>query len=201
MGTVAAQTNCDDFGSTEQLSGFTGNDLCDVVKDNTGIGVGVLVALIVIILVLPMAYLYWWIVVNSLRKRIVEMKRQILPVQQPMVFATQQVPAYGGYQDPSAASGYENKYWTNVLLFESIKVLRFPILTIREFLNQWFCYLTGTRCLQITEKVSFNIASEASYVYILSGQKLIKNAENGPFWRVFENLKLSVKQCYQTGQF
>ena len=27
------------------------------------------------------------------------------------------------------------------------------------------------RCLKITEKVSFNIASEASYVYILSGQK------------------------------
>ena len=50
-------------------------------------------------------------------------------------------------------------------------------------------------------KVSFNIASEASYVYILSGQKLIKNVKNGPFWRVFENLKLAVKQCYQTGQF
>ena len=30
------------------------------------------------------------------------------------------------------------------------------------------------------------IASEASYVYILSGQKFIKNAKNGPFWRVFE---------------
>ena len=29
---------------------------------------------------------------------------------------------------------------------------------------------------EITEKVSFNIASEASYVYSLSGQKLIKNA-------------------------
>ena len=41
-------------------------------------------------------------------------------------------------------------------------------------------------------------ASEASYVYILSGQKLIKNAKNGPFWRVFEHLKLAVKQCYQT---
>ena len=27
---------------------------------------------------------------------------------------------------------------------------------------------------------------------------LIKNAKNGPFWRVFENLKLAVKQCYQT---
>jgi len=25
--------------------------------------------------------------------------------------------------------------------------------------------------------------------------------ENGSFWRVFENLKLAVKQCYQTGQF
>ena len=56
-------------------------------------------------------------------------------------------------------------------------------------------------CLKITEKVSFNIASEASYVTILSGQKFIKNAKNGPFWRVFENLKLAVKQCYQTGQF
>ncbi len=52
-----------------------------------------------------------------------------------------------------------------------------------------------------TEKVSFNIASEASYVYILSGQKSIKDAKNGPFWRVFENLMLAVKQCYQTGQF
>ena len=49
--------------------------------------------------------------------------------------------------------------------------------------------------------VSFNIASEASYVYILNEQKLIKNAKNGSFWRVFENLKLAVKQCYQTGQF
>ena len=58
-----------------------------------------------------------------------------------------------------------------------------------------------SQCLKITEKVSFNIASEASYVYILSGQKLIKNAKNGSFWRVFENLKLVVKQCYQTGQF
>ena len=57
------------------------------------------------------------------------------------------------------------------------------------------------RCLKITEKVSFDIASEASYVYIMSGQKFIKNAKNGTFWRVFENLKLAVKQCYQTDQF
>ena len=30
------------------------------------------------------------------------------------------------------------------------------------------------QCLKIKEKVSFNIASEASYAYILSGQKFIK---------------------------
>ena len=57
---------------------------------------------------------------------------------------------------------------------------------------------TNARCLKITEKVSFNIASEASYVYTLSGQKFIKNAKNGQFWRV--NLKYEVKQC-QTGHF
>ena len=57
------------------------------------------------------------------------------------------------------------------------------------------------QCLKITEKVSFNIASEASYVYFLSGQKLLKNAKNGQFWRVFKNLKPTAKQCYQTGNF
>ena len=51
------------------------------------------------------------------------------------------------------------------------------------------------------EKVVFNIASEASYVYILSGQKLTKNAKNGAFWRLLENLKLAVKQRYQKGPF
>ena len=59
----------------------------------------------------------------------------------------------------------------------------------------------GHCIFKITEKVSFNIASEASYVYILSGQKLIKNAKNVSFWRVFENLKLAVRKCYHTGQF
>ena len=56
------------------------------------------------------------------------------------------------------------------------------IITIFDLKN------TAALCLKITEKVSFNIASEASYVYILSGQKLIKNAKSGPFWRIFENL-------------
>ena len=50
------------------------------------------------------------------------------------------------------------------------------------------------RCLKITEKVSFNIASEASYVYILSGQKLIKKGQKmyilAGFW--------SSEDCGQT---
>ena len=65
----------------------------------------------------------------------------------------------------------------------------------------WFTSTTKELAFKITEKVSFNIASEASFVYILSGQKLIKKAKNCPIWLVFENLKLAVKQCYQTGQF
>ena len=37
------------------------------------------------------------------------------------------------------------------------------------------------QCLKITEKVSFTIASEASFVYILSEHKLIKNANRVHF--------------------
>ena len=33
------------------------------------------------------------------------------------------------------------------------------------------------QCLKIIEKVSLNIASEASYVYILSWQKFIKRSQ------------------------
>ena len=29
--------------------------------------------------------------------------------------------------------------------------------------------------------------------------KVHQNAKNGQFWRVFENLNLKVKQCYQMG--
>ena len=44
------------------------------------------------------------------------------------------------------------------------------------------------------KNVSFNIASEASYVYILSGQKFIKNVKNCQFWRFLEK----PKDCCQT---
>ena len=55
-------------------------------------------------------------------------------------------------------------------------------------------FLKTARCLKNTEKVSFNIASEASYAYILRGQKLLKNAKNGQFWRDFRKLEA----CGQT---
>ena len=35
-----------------------------------------------------------------------------------------------------------------------------------------------SRCLKMIEKVSFNITSEASYVHVWSGQKLIKKKPN-----------------------
>ena len=37
------------------------------------------------------------------------------------------------------------------------------------------------QCFKITQKVSFNNASEASYVYIMSTQKFMKNTKNGQF--------------------
>ena len=59
---------------------------------------------------------------------------------------------------------------------ENAKIKKFKFDILR---NSW--------CLKITEKVSFNIASEASYVYILSGQKLIKKCKKlsifASFWK------------------
>ena len=43
------------------------------------------------------------------------------------------------------------------------------------------------QCLKISKKVTFNIVSEASYVYILSGQKLITNAKNSQFDEFLKN--------------
>ena len=49
--------------------------------------------------------------------------------------------------------------------------------------------------------VSFNIASEASYVYILNEQKLIKKCQKSSNLASFWNPKACVKQSYQTGKF
>ena len=69
-----------------------------------------------------------------------------------------------------------NFYSCKILLLQSLKIH-----TKNLNLNVWKqkkaqnLFLTrSSQCFKITEKVSFNIASEASYVYILSGQKLVQ---------------------------
>ena len=42
--------------------------------------------------------------------------------------------------------------------------------------------------MKITEKVAFNIASEASYVYFFSGQKFVKNTKNRQFGEFYKTL-------------
>ena len=48
---------------------------------------------------------------------------------------------------------------------------------LEDFEDQQNPFVTSAQYLKITEKVAFNIASEASYVCNLSGQKFIKNAK------------------------
>ena len=79
-------------------------------------------------------------------------------------------------------------------MFESCEVSKLESLKVTLLRTQ-------SQCLKITEKVAFKIAGDASYLYILSGQKFIKNAKNSQFWRILEDLKLAVKQCSQTGHF
>ena len=63
---------------------------------------------------------------------------------------------------------------------DSLKGERSIILTPSIFVNEFnTCKFKSrlSQCLKITWKVAFNIASEASYVYILSGQKFIKKGQ------------------------
>ena len=67
-------------------------------------------------------------------------------------------------------------------------ILRAAATTVAELLYAMllhYTFITMAQWLKITEKVSLNIASEASYVYILSGQKLIKNAKKWSILVIF----------------
>ena len=75
-----------------------------------------------------------------------------------------------------------NKWYLDKNLHFRVNLFDYENETTNYELNNWQI-MRITQCLEITEKVSFNIASEASYVYILSRQKFIKN---GQFLRVFE---------------
>ena len=65
-----------------------------------------------------------------------------------------------------------------ILSFWCIQKLQF-FKKIRKKLGKLVYILSFITVFENHRKVSFNIASEASYVYILSGQKFIKNAKNG----------------------
>ena len=69
--------------------------------------------------------------------------------------------------------------------FHSANICIFP--KISSLLTRHFCYYSRFPiCLKISEKVSFNVASEASYVYILGGQKFIKKCQKWSIWRVLK---------------
>ena len=51
--------------------------------------------------------------------------------------------------------------------------------------------------MKIIKKCLTQIASEASYIYILSGQKFIRNAKKSQFGD-FLKMELAIKQCFQT---
>ena len=63
--------------------------------------------------------------------------------------------------------------WSRIVLFSD---LNWP--SGKPFFLHWLCSEKISQCLKITETVSFNIASEASYVYInqnaKNDQKLVK---------------------------
>ena len=55
----------------------------------------------------------------------------------------------------------------------------------------WFITNKGHTVFENHRKVSLNIGSEASYAWV--DKKIIKNAKDGPYLRVFENLEVVVK--------
>ena len=59
---------------------------------------------------------------------------------------------------------------------------------------------TKARCLKITKKSRSTRAKRATFTLWVD-KSWWKKAKNGPFWQVFENLRLRVKQCYQTSNF
>ena len=107
----------------------------------------------------------------------------------------------GSISSTAAFYFYSSRWWSITSFIEGLLVLdpleefstlhtakvnKFEQLLSRPL--HWLC----THCLKITKKVAFNIANEASYIYILSGQKLIKNAKISPL--VF----LKLEACGQT---
>ena len=79
----------------------------------------------------------------------------------------------------------------NLVLLSSVHFL--------DFADFYSFFSPFSRCLKITEKISSTLRAKLA-TFTFKWTKVDHNAKNGLFGRVFENLKLWVKQCYQTGQ-
>ena len=75
-------------------------------------------------------------------------------------------------------------------------MIHLPILSKKGVVQSKF--YAHTQCLKITENVSFNIASESSYVYILSGQKFKKMPKMVNFGDFFKIAKCDILGNFQT---
>ena len=66
---------------------------CDEHSENLNEGMKdlemALFACIAVVIILPIVYIYWWIVVNSLRKSLVIRNMGVLPMQQPVMLIQQ----------------------------------------------------------------------------------------------------------------
>ena len=84
---------------------------------------------------------------------------------------------------PSQLKRVVHFYWMKLCFLRHRPTVSDNSLAIStEMIKNNFCfYLNTSRCLKTAEKVSLNIASEASYVYILSGQNFIKKSNLAKF--------------------
>ena len=93
--------------------------------------------------------------------------------------------------DATSLPFYKQLYQFSTGFFFCLNI-KLLIFTVNRAIN--------SRCMKITEKVSLNIVSEASYVFTFwVDKKFIKKCQKWSIWRIFEELKLAVKQCYQRG--
>lgn len=65
-------------------------DSQDPATTYLGVGIGAMILAMIVIVILPLIYIYFWIVVNSLRKSITQERLGVLPHAQNQVWVTQQ---------------------------------------------------------------------------------------------------------------
>ena len=89
-----------------------------------------------------------------------------------------------------------------IILGATIKILEFLAGQKNGLLMDSVAWLECLKCRPVVflPFIFKGTKNSWKFIYILA-LRAKRVAKNGPFWRVFENLKLGVKQCYQTGQF